>query len=192
MAQPLYYLTTNPGKIAEAERFLRGKHGLDLTIMHPGFAIPEIQASTCAEVAAFSAEFAASTVGQPCLKSDTGLYVDCLGNLPGPYNAYFDKQLGTARFLELLQYDTQRSARLEHCFAFAIPGQEARVFSGGSTGRISHKAQGRLGRWHDLFFIPDGETLTLSELRAVDPEREATYYGTALDDFANWYKANIG
>jgi len=48
-----------------------------------------------------------------------------------------------------------------------------------------------MGRWHDLFYIPDGETQTLSELREKDELYEAKFWGTATDDFAKWYKENF-
>ena len=185
----LLYLTTNPHKVAEANRWFKDKYGFEIEIVNPAFEIVEIQAKTCAEVAAFSAKYAAEKLGCPVLKSDSGLYLDALGGLPGPYNAYFDKQIGVEKFLELLKNEPNRKARLEHCFAYCEPGQEPIVFSGGSTGTIAHESRGELGRWHSKFYIPDGETQTLSELQAIDPAREATYWGTALDDFAQWYRA---
>ena len=47
------------------------------------------------------------------------------------------------------------------------------------------------GRWHDKFYIPDGETKTLSELREENYEREATFWGDAKDQFAKWYRENV-
>ena len=44
-----------------------------------------------------------------------------------------------------------------------------------------------MGRWHDFFFIPDGEEKTLSALREIDYEKEASYWGDAKDQFAKWY-----
>lgn len=41
-----------------------------------------------------------------------------------------------------------------------------------------------------MFFIPDRETKTLSELREEDEMNEAKFWGTAIDDFAKWYKEN--
>ncbi len=187
----LIYLTTNLHKVAEANRFLRGKYGIDLVIVPPDFIIPEIQAKTCAEVASFSAKYATEKLGCPVLKSDSGLYLDALGGLPGPYNAYFDQQIGVEKFLTLLKDETNRRARLEHCFAYCEPGQEPVVFSGGSTGTIARESRGTLGRWHSKFYIPDGETKTLSELQAENYAKEATYWGTALDDFARWYQAKM-
>ena len=188
--EKLIYLTTNPNKVNEANEFFSKKYGFNIGIVNPNFEILEIQASTCKEVAAFSAEYAANKLKTAVLKSDTGLYIDALGGLPGPYNHYFDKQIGIEKFLELLKNEKNRKARIEHCFAFCKPGNKAIVFSGGGTGTIAYEARGKRGRWHDKFFIPDGETRTLSELRDIDYEKEASYWGDAKDQFAKWYKEN--
>lgn len=188
--EKLIYLTTNPNKVNEANEFFSKKYGFNIEIVNPNFEILEIQASTCKEVAAFSAEYAANKLKTAVLKSDTGLYIDALGGLPGPYNHYFDKQIGIEKFLELLKNEKNRKARIEHCFAFCKPGNKAIVFSGGGTGTIAYEARGKRGMWHDKFFIPDGETRTLSELRDIDYEKEASYWGDAKDQFAKWYKEN--
>ncbi len=187
----LIYLTTNPYKVAEANEFFAKKYGFNIEIVNPDFEIIEIQAKTCGEVAGFSAKYAADKLGYPVLKSDTGLYLDALGGLPGPYNAYFDKQIGVDKFLALLKDEENRKARIEHCFAYCEPGSEPIIFTGSGTGTISKEPKGTRGRWHDMFFIPDGETMTLSELRDIDYEKESSYWGNAKDEFAKWYKENI-
>ena len=133
----MIYLSTNPYKITEAKTIFNDKYGLDIEAVNPDFEIYEIQAKTCGEVVAFSVQYAADRLGQPCLKSDTGLYVEALGGLPGPYNAYFDKQIGVEKFLAMLVNESNRKARIEHCFAYCEPGKEPVVFSGGSTGTIA-------------------------------------------------------
>lgn len=183
----LIYLTTNPHKVEEANEFFGKKYGFNLEIVNPDFEILEIQAKTCGEVVSFSVKYAAEKLGCAVLKSDSGLYLDALGGLPGPYNAYFDKQIGVEKFLELLKNETNRKVRLEHCFAYCEPGEEPIVFSGGGTGTISYEPKGERGRWHDKFYIPDGETMTLSELREIDYEKESSYWGDAKDQFAKWY-----
>lgn len=190
MKKKLIYLTTNPHKVDEANRFFNQRYGFDVEIVNPDFNILEIQAKTCAEVASFSAKYAAEKLGCAVLKSDSGLYLDALGGLPGPYNAYFDKQIGVNKFLELLKNEKNRKVRIEHCFAYCEPGKEPIVFSGGSTGVIAFEARGNLGRWHSKFYIPDGEVKTLSELQEEDYYKEAQYWGTALEDFAKWYQIN--
>lgn len=186
----LIYITNNPGKVAEANRILKHGYGFELSIKAPEFEVLEIQAKTCAEVAAFSARYAADKLGHACLKSDTGVYIDCLGGLPGPYNAYFDKQIGAPKFLNLIKEETNRKARLEHCFAYCEPGGEPIIFSGGGTGTIAHECKGTRGRWHDLFYIPDGEQQTLSELRSQDEAYEAKFWGNAIHEFGQWYQTN--
>lgn len=186
----LIYLTTNPHKVEEANEFFGKRYGFNLEVMNPDFEVIEIQAKTCGEVAAFSAKYAAEKLKCPVLKSDSGLYIDALGGLPGPYNAYFDKQIGIDKFLELFKNETNRKARIEHTFAYCEPGEESVVFTGGGTGTIAKEARETRGRWHDKFYIPDGETRTLSELRDIDHEYKASFWGTAKDDFAKWYIEN--
>lgn len=186
----LVYLTSNPHKVEEANEFFAKKYGFNLEIKDPDFEVIEIQAVTCEEVVKYSVKYAAEKLGCAVLKSDSGLYIDALGGLPGPYNAYFDKQIGIEKFLELFKNESNRKARLEHCFGYCEPGKEPIVFTGGGTGTISYEAKGERGRWHDKFYIPDGETQTLSELRDIDYEKEASFWGTAKDDFAKWYLEN--
>lgn len=185
------YLTENKGKFEEAQYLFKEKYGFDIEIKQPDFEIIEIQAKSCEEVVAFSVKYACEKLGRPCIKSDSGLYIEALGGLPGPYNAYFDKQIGVEKFLEMFKNEQNRNARLEDCFAYCEPGEEPIVFSGGSTGTISREAKGNLGRWHDKFYIPAGETETLSVLREKDRDYEAKFWGSAKYDFALWYKSKI-
>ncbi len=191
MENKLIYLTKNPHKVEEANDFFVKKYGFNVEIMKPDFEVLEIQAKTCGEVALFSAKYGADKLGVPVLKSDSGLYLEALGGLPGPYNAYFDKQIGVDLFLEMIKNIQNRRARIEHCFAYCEPGKDPILFTGGGTGRIALKARGECGRWHDKFYIPDGEDKTLSELRAINHEYEAQFWGHALDEFAKWYAKKI-
>lgn len=189
MEKPIY-LTTNKGKFEEAVHIFKDKYGFDIDIKEPDFEVLEIQATNCKDVVAFSVKYACEKLGRPCIKSDSGLYIDALGGLPGPYNHDFDHCIGVDKFLELFKNETNRKARLEDCFAYCEPGSEPVVFSGGGTGTISYEAKGNLGRWHDMFYIPDGETKTLSELREIDRDYESKFWGSAKEDFAKWFKEN--
>ena len=189
MEKPVY-LTTNKGKFEEAMHIFKDKYGFDIDIKEPDFEVLEIQATNCKDVVTFSVKYACEKLGRPCIKSDSGLYIDALGGLPGPYNHDFDHCIGVDKFLELFKNETNRKARLEDCFAYCEPGEEPVIFTGGGTGTISKEARGNLGRWHDKFYIPDGETKTLSELREIDRDYEAKFWGSAKEDFAKWYKEN--
>ena len=189
MEKPVY-LTPNKGKFEEAMHIFKDRYGFDIDIKEPDFEVLEIQATNCKDVVAFSVKYACEKLGRPCIKSDSGLYIDALGGLPGPYNHDFDHCIGVDKFLELFKNETNRKARLEDCFAYCEPGEEPIVFTGGGTGTIAYEAKGNLGRWHDKFYIPDGETKTLSELREIDRDYEAKFWGSAKEDFAKWYLEN--
>ncbi|MBO5529975.1 MAG: hypothetical protein J5970_01095 [Bacilli bacterium] len=189
MEKPVY-LTTNKGKFEEAMHIFKDRYGFDIDIKEPDFEVLEIQATNCKDVVAFSVKYACEKLGRPCIKSDSGLYIDALGGLPGPYNHDFDHCIGVDKFLELFKNETNRKARLEDCFAYCEPGEEPVIFTGGGTGTIAYEAKGNLGRWHDKFYIPDGETKTLSELREIDRDYEAKFWGSAKEDFAKWYLEN--
>ncbi len=120
----MIYLTSNPDKMHEAKEFFEKKHGLKVEILNPDFEPVEIQAETCAEVVAYTVKDAAERLGKAVVKSDAGFYADTLGGLPGPYSKYFDKQIGIEKFLHMLKDETNRKARIEHCWAYCEPGQE--------------------------------------------------------------------
>jgi len=186
----LIYLSGNPDKVYEARKYFGEKLGLEIETLSPDFEMIEIQAKSCAEVVAFTVKDAANKLGKPVIKSDAGFYIDALGGLPGPYSAYFDKQIGTDKFLEMFKNEKNRKARIEHCWAYCEPGKEPKVFCSGSTGTVALVASGESSRWLDHFFIPDGETETISAIRDKNYEKANNFWGDAKEQLANWLKNN--
>ncbi len=78
----LTIVTKNKYKVESMKKVLN-KAGIGLKVMD--FFVPEIQAETCEEVAAFSAKYAADFCGKTVLKTDSGLFIEALGGLPGVY-----------------------------------------------------------------------------------------------------------
>ncbi|GMO59593.1 MAG: XTP/dITP diphosphatase [Rickettsiales bacterium] len=187
----LVYLTTNPDKIQEAQKYFEERLKLEIEIMNPSFELIEIQAKTCLEVVAFTVKYAADKLGKAVIKSDAGFYIDALGGLPGPYSAYFDKQIGVDKFLELFKNEKNRKARIEHCWAYCEPNKKPVVFSGGSIGTIAMTASGESSRWLDHFFVPDGEIETISAIRDRDYEKSNVFWGDAKEQLAKWLKDNL-
>ena len=185
----MIYLTSNPDKMREAKEFFE-KYGLEVEILNPDFEPVEIQAKTCSEVVAYTVKDAAERLGKPVIKSDAGFYAEALGGLPGPYSKYFDKQIGVEKFLNLLKDEKNREARIEHCWAYCEPGQEPRVFTGGSHGTIAFEESGKSSRWVDKFFIPDGETRTISAIRDEDYEKSNKYWGDAKQQLVEFLLNN--
>jgi XTP/dITP diphosphohydrolase len=189
------YLTTNKGKIEEI-KFHFKRYGLKIEVEQPNFEVLEIQETNCLEVAKFSAKYAAEKLNKPVLKSDTGIYIDLLGGLPGCYNAYFSKQIGVDKLLKMINAirvgKEPVRVRLQHCFAYCEPGKEPVGFEGGSYGKVSPVPVGTIGGFHDFFFIPDGQEHTLSYLRETKGrEFESQFWGDAVDQFIEFYTSSL-
>jgi XTP/dITP diphosphohydrolase len=185
------YLTTNINKIEEI-KFHFGRYDMEVSVEKPNFEILEIQGTDCLEVAKYSAKYAAEKIQKPVVKSDTGVYIDVLGGLPGCYNSYFAKQIGHEKLIKMINSIREEGKevriRLQHCFAYCEPGQEPVGFEGGSEGTVAIKCEGSMGGFHDFFFIPDGQVHTLSFLRETKGrEFESKFWGDAIDQFIEWY-----
>ncbi|MFB6302172.1 MAG: non-canonical purine NTP pyrophosphatase [Haloferacaceae archaeon] len=83
----LRYVTTNPGKVREAEAYLDEVGRLE-------FDYPEIQAPELGPIAAHGARAAYRHAGEPVLVDDAGLFVEGLDGFPGPYSSYVHETLG--------------------------------------------------------------------------------------------------
>ena len=130
-------------------------------------------------------------------------YVNVLGtalDATATRNEIISNNIANVNTPEYKRKDIRFETELKHAFAHSdkktvdarvrhleLGALEPEVYTGGGTGTISYELKGNMGRWHDFFFIPDGEEKTLSELREIDYEKEATYWGDAKDQFAKWY-----
>jgi XTP/dITP diphosphohydrolase len=87
----LRYVTTNPGKVREAEEYL------DDAVEALAYDYTEIQAPELEPIAARGAREAFRHAGAPVIVDDAGLFVESLGGFPGPYSAYVEETLGVER-----------------------------------------------------------------------------------------------
>jgi XTP/dITP diphosphohydrolase len=102
----LRYVTTNPGKVREAERYLP-----DGSVERLDFDYPEIQAPELGPIAAQGAREAYRHAGEPVLVDDAGLFVEGLDGFPGPYSSYVEETLGIDRVHEIAaDLDDRRAA----------------------------------------------------------------------------------
>ncbi len=102
----LRYVTTNPGKVREAERYLP-----DGSVERLDFDYPEIQADELGPIAAQGAREAYRRAGEPVLVDDAGLFVEGLDGFPGPYSSYVEETLGIERVHEIAtDLDDRRAA----------------------------------------------------------------------------------
>ncbi len=108
----LTFVTTNPGKIHEAETYL------DDPVEQLAFDYPEVQADDLATVAAHGARAAYRHAGEPVIVDDSGLTIDALDGFPGPYSSYVEDTLGIERVWELTRQEDDRSAAFRGVVAY--------------------------------------------------------------------------
>ena len=102
----LRYVTTNPGKVREAERYLA-----EGSVRQLNFDYTEIQADELGPIAARGAREAYRHAGEPVLVDDAGMFVEGLDGFPGPYSAYVEETLGIDRVHEIAaDLDDRRAA----------------------------------------------------------------------------------
>ncbi|WP_254536219.1 non-canonical purine NTP pyrophosphatase [Halomarina litorea] len=211
----LSYVTTNPGKVREAEQYLEEVRAVD-------FDYTEIQASELGPIAARGAREAFAHVGGPVIVDDAGLFVDDLDGFPGPYSAYVEDTLGVERVGELARQEGTLRAHFRCVIAYcdgegfaATPepvdrgerrGQDlaaddratastddtvdagdvpVKLFEGSVPGRIV-EPRGEGGFGYDPIFEHDGETL--AEM-STEEKNAVSHRGRALAKFGEWFQA---
>jgi len=207
----LRYVTTNPGKVREAERYLT-----DGSVSQLDFDYTEVQADELGPIAARGAREAYRHAGEPVLVDDAGLFIEGFDGFPGPYSAYVEETLGVERVHEIAaDLDDRRAAfwcTLGYCDgeafaaspdpvdrgdrdAAAAAGPMAdddpesaetlpvKLFEGYVPGRIvAPRGDGGFG--YDPIFEHDGETFAEMD---TDRKNAVSHRGRALAKFAEWY-----
>jgi XTP/dITP diphosphohydrolase len=203
----LRYVTTNPGKVHEAEEYLgEGIEQLD-------YDYTEIQSDDMGEIAARGAREAYRHAGEPTLVDDAGLFVRALEGFPGPYSSYVEDTIGVERTWELASDEKDRRGSfrcvLAYCdgegfdaspdpidsddrVAAAAAGPDAaedaealpvKLFEGRVRGRLV-EPRGEGGFGFDPIFEHDGKTF--AEMSA-DEKNAISHRGRALAKFAEWH-----
>lgn len=208
----LRYVTTNPGKVGEAEQYLT-----DGSVSQLDFDYTEIQADELGPIAARGAREAYRHAGEPILVDDAGLFIEGLDGFPGPYSAYVEGTLGVERVYDIAaDLDDRRAAfrcTLGYCDgegfaaspdsvdrgdrdAAAATGPNTddseseptgalpvKLFEGYVPGRIV-ASRGDGGFGYDPIFEHDGETFAEME---TERKNAVSHRGRALAKFAEWY-----
>jgi XTP/dITP diphosphohydrolase len=210
----LRYVTTNEGKVREAEEYLESVAALE-------YDYPEIQADSMAAIAAEGARAAHRYADDPVIVDDAGLFIDGLEGFPGPYSAYVEDTLGVERVGRLARQEDATRARFRCVVAYcdgesfeASPepvdtayrrGQDlaaddraaaatdesvadgalpVKLFTGAVPGRIV-EPRGDGGFGYDPVFEHDG--LTFAEMAAAE-KNAVSHRGRALSAFAESFQ----
>ena len=205
------FVTTNAGKVAEAEQYL------DDPVEQQAFDYTEPQADSLATVAAHGARAAYRHVGGPVIVDDSGLTIDALDGFPGPYSSFVEETVGIERVWRLTEPETDRSAAFRAVVAYCdgdpfeatpepVSGRGAdtatderatattddqvvgedlpvRIFEGVVPGTIV-EPRGDGGFGFDPIFEHDGQTF--AEM-STEEKNAVSHRGRALSKFATWY-----
>ncbi|HEY0590766.1 MAG TPA: non-canonical purine NTP pyrophosphatase [Thermoanaerobaculia bacterium] len=158
--QPLVFVSSNPNKAIEAERIL------SMPLLRVDIALPEIQAATLEEITRHKLELARTRGYQRLIVEDVSLGFDELGNFPGPYIHWLLKAAG-GRGLGAIAYALRDPGAIARCCVGYFDGEEIRLLTGETRGRILVEPRGESGFGWDAWFLPDGETKTYAELDAA-------------------------
>jgi XTP/dITP diphosphohydrolase len=181
----LLFITSNPGKVKEARKYLEP---LDMNVKQVNFGYPEIQADTLEEVAEYGAKWLSERIDGPFFLDDSGLFVEALKGFPGVYSAYAYKTLGIRGILKLLEGVENRRAYFKSIVAYW--DGKVHLFTGKVEGEITMEPHGRGGFGFDPIFKPSGFERTFAEMTTEEKNR-ISHRGRALAAFAEWLKENL-
>jgi len=143
MKTPWVLVTSNENKWREAQAILG--HPLERIALE----LPEIQASTTAEVALQKAKAAYEQVGRPVIVEDAGIELAALGGFPGPFIKFWE-QLGGLDSICWAADGLKDRRVVAVCVLGMCSGEGASAVEGRVSGMISDKPRGnprlRLGR----------------------------------------------
>lgn len=151
------YVTGNENKA----RYFTKLIGLD--IAHQPADVDEIQSLDQAEVVTAKAREAYKILNRPVLIEDTSLRLACMNRLPGTFIKWFIEEIGLEKICRLADADPDRRATASCIYAF-YDGDELKLFTGMSDGKIPEHPRGDAGFGWNPVFIPDGYDQTLGEM----------------------------
>ena len=211
----LRYVTTNDGKVREAEEYL----GDGVTALE--YDYPEIQADSIEAVAAEGARAAYRHADAPVIVDDAGLFVEGFDGFPGPYSSYVEDSLGVERVGRLARRENATRVRFRcvvaYCDGDAFEASPEPVDTDDRRGRdlaaadrataatdesvaggdlpvklFTGSVPGRIveprgdgGFGYDPIFEHDGATFA-----EMSPEEKnaVSHRGRALASFGEWYQ----
>lgn len=182
MKKPLYFVSSNPHKIAETKGILAtaGVEVKPLTLK-----IEELQIVDMNAIAQDKVMKAFREIGRPLFVEHTGLFIEHLNGFPGGLTQVFWDSLGADKVAALIGNCPNPTTIARTTVAY-VDGRQIHEFEGQVSGRISPRPHGiREFQW-DCVFIPEGYTLTFSELG--ERKNEISMRRRALEQFARFLR----
>jgi XTP/dITP diphosphohydrolase len=178
----IYFVTTNAGKMREAEHLFREFCNIEQINM----AYPEIQDNDLGKIAANGAKYCAESLKKPVIVEDSGLFIEALNGFPGPYSSYVQKTIGNKGILKLMEGVENRKAGYRSYVSYCEPGCEPVTFDGFWPVSVSYEEEGTGGFGYDP--VTNYRKFPIAEM-TVEQKNEVSHRRRALIKFREWYLA---
>jgi len=156
----IFFISSNANKRKEVCELLSSA---SITVHTVNLKIEEIQSVDMAKIVEDKALRGFKEVWRPVLVEQTGLLFKEFGGLPGGFTQIFWDTLKAEKFSRFFSLPDFRDAVAKSVFAYC-DGQRIKVFKGETHGKIISPQGMDGGLSWDCVFVPDGHTLTLSEI----------------------------
>lgn len=166
----LTFVTTNPAKFRIAETAL-APYGI--VLRQEAQETPEIQSLDVCEVATFSAAYMLEKLQRPLIVTDAGVGIQALNGFPGALLKFLNT-LSAHDILNLMSAHINRTALMQECLAYAVPGQPIRTFLSEQPATLAWQAEGK-GTHIEQLLIPEGHPHPLATRTAAE---QATFWQT--------------
>jgi XTP/dITP diphosphohydrolase len=186
------FLTNNPHKFIEAREALSVYPCIELKQIKEEKAEykDDAEADPIKEIAKRAAEEAVKKYAIPIAVEDTGIFFNAYPQFPGLNTKWVIKQIGYDGILRLLS-GKDRTAYFRSIAAFCQPGEEAVLFEGRISGRISEEVMGTDEDCmdYDRIFIPSGETRPFSLI--MEEKRQISHRKIAFQKLGEYLRQKL-
>ena len=176
--EQLYFVTSNEGKIKEAEMIL----GIPIKPMRAD--LEEIQSLDLEEIVKAKAIKAFELVQKPLFVDDVGLYIEAWNGFPGPFVKYLRDAVGNEGLLKMMKNETNRKIIAKAAIGFHN-GKEVITFMGEVKGTLAVEPRGQGGWGWDPIFIPSHTDKTYAEL-TVEEKNAVSHRREVLEIFKKY------
>lgn len=154
-----YIVTSNDAKFETIQSIL-GSH---FSLGRVDIEIPEIQSTDTSEVAEYKAIEAYQRLGRPVIVDDFGLYMDGLGNFPGPLVKHLIVETGVDG-LRALNRASDGTGRMV-CSVAYFDGEQLKISEGELSGKFDFdRADPDTDMLISTLFVPSGYRAPAAEL----------------------------
>ncbi|EOI0111676.1 non-canonical purine NTP pyrophosphatase [Vibrio cholerae] len=178
----LRFITKNDHKVDEVNKLLEGV-GVD--VVAAKHSINEIQTDDVDLLVKDKLLKAFKIVGRPVFVEHTGLYIDNLNEFPGGLTQIFWDKLEADKFSTLFGTGDNTKVIAKTIIGYC-DSMKIHTFKGEIRGTIAPEPKGDRSFQWDCIFIPDGESLTFSEMG--DKKNEISMRKLAFDKFKEFLK----